>query len=307
MEGLGDCAQREGCYWWSILKGDASMERLDYLRSLFSKDGIGLEIGPQGQGIAPRRDGYNVRIIDYIGEEELRCLHAATPEVRKELIEHVDYVSSGRPIGEVITDRNCFDYIVASHVIEHMPDFLGFLIDCQSLLKPDGKLILAVPDKRLTFDAFRPLTTLGPVLDAHARRAASHPAERILEQYAYATNRGNEWIVWNHGSTDELNLIHPIAEARRQYETAQLAVSYIDVHAWIFTPSSFRLLMRDLHEMGSTSLREEAFGVPQHPTWGMEFYVSLSASGAGCDLSRSELMRRTIEECAEIKTGSSKG
>ena len=51
--------------------------------------------------------------------------------------------------------------------------------------------------------------------------------------------------------------------------------TYLDVHEWCFTPTSFRLMMRDLFELGFIQLEELAF----YPTTGSEFYIALSRSG----------------------------
>ena len=52
---------------------------------------------------------------------------------------------------------------------------------------------------------------------------------------------------------------------------------YVDTHNWVFTPHHFRLLLVDLGALGLVSLRERAF----HDAVGPEFYVTLSADGAG--------------------------
>src|SRR5262245_51434967 len=41
-----------------------------------------------------------------------------------------------------------YDYIAASHVIEHVPDVIGWLRALHRLLRPSGVVFLVVPDKR---------------------------------------------------------------------------------------------------------------------------------------------------------------
>ena len=62
--------------------------------------------------------------------------------------------------------RGSFDAILASHVLEHMPDPISFLTSAQQLLKPDGLVILALPDKRFMFDFFKPMTSTADWLTA---------------------------------------------------------------------------------------------------------------------------------------------
>lgn len=56
------------------------------------------------------------------------------------------------------------DFVIAAHVIEHLLDPIGAIVQAIRVLKPGGIYILAVPDMRLTFDADRPETTLEHVL-----------------------------------------------------------------------------------------------------------------------------------------------
>ncbi len=52
------------------------------------------------------------------------------------------------------------DLLVASHVIEHVPDLITWLREIASVLKPTGQARLAIPDRRYTFDLLRVETQL---------------------------------------------------------------------------------------------------------------------------------------------------
>ena len=67
---------------------------------------------------------------------------------------------------------------------------------------------------------------------------------------------------------------------------------YLAVHEWCFTPTSFRLMMRDLFELGFIQLKELGF----HPTTGSEFYIALSRSGELPAGTRLELLRQVDRE-----------
>src|SRR5258707_310877 len=49
-----------------------------------------------------------------------------------------------------IADQS-FDAIVCSHVIEHVSNPIAAMQEFERILRPDGRLVLVVPDRRLTF------------------------------------------------------------------------------------------------------------------------------------------------------------
>ena len=86
----------------------------------------------------------------------------------------VDFIwDDGKPLREAIPANLVFDYVIASHVIEHAPDMIGWLRQVAGVLRTGGILSLAVPDKRFTFDEGRELTTLDQLLTANAGSVSS--------------------------------------------------------------------------------------------------------------------------------------
>ena len=111
------------------------------------KNGDGVEIGPSHSPIAPKRDGYKVQIIDHATREQLIEKYKSH-DVQLDNIEEVDYVWSGESYISLTGKKKFHDWIIASHVIEHTPDLIGFLNDCDSILKDDGVISLVIPDMR---------------------------------------------------------------------------------------------------------------------------------------------------------------
>ena len=52
------------------------------------------------------------------------------------------------------------DFVIASHVLEHLPFPLAALRHWYDVLRPGGVLLLKIPDKRYTFDVKRERTTV---------------------------------------------------------------------------------------------------------------------------------------------------
>ena len=135
----------------------------------------GLEIGPLYR---PRvSQAYDVRYVDHYSTEELRAGYAvnsvAGPFI-DEIVE-VDYVlRDGETIASVTKEDAPFDYVVASHVIEHVVDPISWLRDVHEVLAPEGVISLVIPDKRFC-SVDSSLNSVDKVLAA-SRRAHGPPA-----------------------------------------------------------------------------------------------------------------------------------
>lgn len=116
--------------------------------------GSGIEIGALHNPLRVSRTA-NVRYVDRMAVDDLR-LHY--PELRREKLVHVDIVDDGELL-KTIPD-NSQEFVIANHFIEHCENPLLALKNMLRVLKPLGIAYLAVPDKRFTFDADRPATTI---------------------------------------------------------------------------------------------------------------------------------------------------
>lgn len=267
------------------------MNRIQILNGMFDRAGLGLEIGPSFNPIVPKASGARIETLDHTDQAGLIAKYRTHGNINVSRIEPVDYVSDGRPMTEVIGATARYDYIIASHVIEHTPNLLGFLKDCEQLLGADGVLVLAVPDKRYCFDVFQPLTSTGAVLQADREQRTRHPPGTVFDYLAYAAKR-DESISWGRGGEGKLSFAHDLLDAGRYFANAVGSGSYVDCHAWRFTPSSFRLILQDLAEVGMTSLLERSF----HDTIGSEFFIAMSRNGPGCPLNRLALAQSVLAE-----------
>lgn len=268
------------------------MSRSDALLSMFDASGQGLEIGPSFNPLLPKSGGYRVDILDHLTADGLRDKYRnAGVDISR--IEEVDYVSDGGSIAELIGKRGHYDYCVALHVIEHSVDLIGFLKDCECLLKPEGVLVLAVPDKRFGFDILRPCSSTGDVLRAHLQGAKVHDIGKIFDEMAYNCLRGGH-AAWPPGAPGDLAFFRSLPAAQQAYERFASTHEFVDIHAWQFTPSSFRLIAHDLAELGMTMLRERGFIAPGSG----EFYVTLSKQAAGYSGDRLRLAQEALMELA---------
>ena len=278
-------------------------DRAETLLGSLPKTSRIIEVGPSLDPIAPRSQGWNSASIDHLDQDGLRVKYAAHPGVGR--IEPVDFVWTGGLLSDAVPaeQHRSFDVFLASHVIEHTPDLIGFLDAAQVLLKPDGVVVLAVPDKRYCFDYFQPLTTTGQVLDAHAKHRQRHSGQRAFDHFAYAASDGGEQA-WAQRPSKGIRLIHGLEYASENYTRFETHPDYDDVHAWHFVPSSFELLLLELGRLGATDWRVDQ--LTRTPGW--EFFVwlrrgALAQIGAlpveALDARRVVLLKRSLLETQE--------
>lgn len=261
-----------------------------------------LEIGPSHAPIAPRSDGWKTTVVDHADRESLVAKYARDSTVDTSRIEQVDVVWTGGSLDALIpVERHgSFDLLIASHVIEHVPDPIGLLIAAERLLRPDrGIVSLAVPDKRTCFDFFRPPSTTGKMLGAHRDQRARHLPADIFDGHAYLSALNGQ-TGWGWQAAAAVRPMHPLGAAFRRFLAAADGpdAPYEDCHGWVFTPASFELIILELGQIGLIDWRVERI-LPQA---GVEFIVHLRrgrrlfSSTQAFEEHRLDLLRGTMRD-----------
>ena len=104
----------------------------------------------------------------------------------------------------------------------------------------------------------------------------------------------------------EIDFFHSLEQAREAFATISdgPGSSYVDMHAWQFTPASFELLLLELARLGETDWLVDRIT----PATGCEFYVWLRRGGqavaaaltaAQIDARRLALLKRTLLQTRE--------
>lgn len=269
----------------------------DHIRSHIASGERALEFGASYSPILRKSAGFNVAVVDHASADELRRKYANDPNVDIAMIEEVDAIDDGAELDVLLPHGERFDHIVASHVFEHLTDPVHFLQRCERALSDTGRLYLLIPDRRYTFDYFRPVSTTGQVLQAFVEGRRRHNVGALYDQAAYSATRGGA-AVWGPGSPGPFGM--PGA-AHGGYDNALGAdpSTYRDCHAWVFTASSFRLIMQELRELGLISLGETFF----HDCLGCEFLMVLQRGTRGSGLNRLALAEQAIRENIEHDGG----
>jgi hypothetical protein len=254
-------------------------------RALIREAAVGrrvLEIGPSYNPIVPKSGGFDTTVMDHAATQAIVEKYKAWG-VDTSKIEEVDVVSTD--VGYFSDNGINFDLIVASHLIEHTVDIIGFLQDCEAALNEGGTIALIVPDKRYCFDKFRPLSSTGTAIDAHLFQRKRHVGA-IFDVYAnFVRNMGA--MAWSKGEPESLDFSHVPSQAVDALRNAMSTSDYLDAHEWVFVPSSFRLLIQDLNIANYISVAEEQF----YSTIGFEFLLMLRRNASSTAPSRAELVK----------------
>ena len=274
------------------------MTREDQIRQSFDKSMRLIEIGASYNPLLPKRDGWQTVVVDHadqaalIGKYQSEADRLAVVPWDFKAIEHVDVIWTGGPLHEAFPadQHGTFDGLIASHVAEHLPDLLSFLQSAAILLKPSGKFFLALPDKRLCFDALRPLATTGRVLDG--RGASRHTMGTEYDHTAYHCVYGGDtgWLAASRNQ--DFALVQPWSQVATVLD--QKHTEYVDCHNWTFTPSSFELIILELHALGLIP-----WSARLEPQIGIEFWAWLERSDIALEAineRRLALLRETIME-----------
>jgi ubiquinone/menaquinone biosynthesis C-methylase UbiE len=175
------------------------------------------EIFLQGEGIEigalhmPLRVPETAR-VKYVDRLSMADLRVQYPELYDQEFVNVDIVSDGERLDGI--DDATQDFVIANHFIEHCQDPIGALLNMFRVLRPGGVLYLAIPDKRCSFDADRPVTSFDHLLKDY--------------QEGPAWSRRQHFEEW----TRLVNKITDDAEAEREIADNMAKDYSIHYHVW---------------------------------------------------------------------------
>jgi len=221
------------------------IERLEFIASI-PKEAQVLEIGPFDR---PWLLGPQVRYFDVLSQDDLKARAEAEPKRNPDGCPVIHYVS---PTGDLSVVHDEFAAVFSSHCIEHQPDLIHHLREVGRLLRPGGRYHLIIPDKRFCFDHFLPETRAA---DVQAGKGRSLHTEKAVTEHVLGTTHNVNILHWLgfHGRPVGEN---SAAQARNEDALRRTRKGeYVDVHAWQFTPTSFRALIQQLFEAGEINLR----------------------------------------------------
>jgi len=231
----------------------------------------GLEIGPRDKPIVRKAEG-QIKYVDYMSTEDLKKLHrdgGVTDCVYDEIVD-VDIVWGENSIKSGVGSDEKFDYIIASHVVEHVPDLITWINELTDVLKPGGIISLAVPDKRYCFDHLRDESSMTDVITAYFYRARRPQPQQVID-FCLNFHAVDTRLAWSgevaRPDIEDLDqLDHALAMAQSSADGI-----YHDVHCWAFTPESFLTITRNL--LNLKLIRVECYSTIPTAKDELEFFV----------------------------------
>lgn len=179
--------------------------------------GSGLEIGALHQPLKVPKNC----AVDYLDIAEQKTLGDSFFDIDEKGIVKPKYVGDiGKASVQEITGLQ-FDFIIANHVLEHVPNPIQAIANMWNSIKQDGFLVVSVPDKEFMYDKTRPLTTFEHLLADYYLGTSEecndhyieflehvHPEAfkdtEIFKKYFTSANRRKEHLhVWNSSTFKE--------------------------------------------------------------------------------------------------------
>lgn len=236
-------------------------------------DQKGLEIGPLINPIVNRNEGA-IWYMDHTSTEELRLKYKDNKDIDIKRIVDVDYVWGEKSIREMVGAVHKFDYVIASHVIEHIPDPIGWFKEIADVLPLGGILSLAVPDKRYTFDYNREVSAPCDMIEAYIFKMKKPSIRNIFDSHGnhVTLNAHQAWSdQFDRQNLNKSNTYPDIAlkYCQEYFETGK----YIDSHCYVFTPYSFFDILKILISLDLFDFKVATFFPTEHST--DEFFLTL--------------------------------
>ena len=194
--------------------------------------GKGLEIGALHEK-APVPSRCQVDYCDAITRDQAMKLFPEIKKVHK--FADVKFICNLDTQGLSIFNDDTYDFVILSHVIEHVANPINVINELFRIVKPGGLIVLSVPDKNFTFDRNREVTSFQHLLAEYRKGVTEVTDDHYLD---FIKGVHPEWL-----EEGEDNLRKAIQSVRERRE-----------HAHVWTSDSFKeFLQLTFKELGTNN------------------------------------------------------
>lgn len=260
-----------------LTRAEKQMYLFQYLQP---EQQLGLEIGPNIRALVPKSSDYQVEYIESMSTEQLLATIQIKSPHEIDLVPAIDYVHKTGLV-EDLGKAAYYDYVVSSHVLEHLPNLIQHFQEVEAVLKEGGVYGLIVPDKTLTLDYLRPCSSFGQIVEAYLQKRSQAPLASYIDNLVYGVkSKHNDAICWEAGSPLDLTTVYVQHPRKIQHllDTQQTEPpADWGGHVWVFTADSFVSLFFDMKRFALTSLEL----IDIQPTGEADFMVVLAKQNSG--------------------------
>ena len=247
---------------------------------LLQPEGRGLEIAPYFDPFLLKGGDLEVYYTDYISTEEIRAKAAYNPGGKSAEVPAVDFVwVPGKPLAECAPSGLTFDYAAASHVMEHVPNPIGWLNEILAVLNPGGRLALFLPDRRRNVDIFRNLTSFGELVGLWITQPAVPTPHQILDFMTMSLDGTKLSGDWSNLSVATAPTFYSDSDSLSFATSAGMNGTYVDIHATVWEPEH---CVKVLERVVQAGLLNVAISSPEETE--LEFAVVLTKLGEPASL-----------------------
>ena len=229
-------------------------------------DHPGIEISPLYRPTILKSQS-NVYYTDYTSAEDSRQKHA---NYEHDEIMDIDFIwKPGKRLIECVPSDIKFDWAIASHVFEHVPNPIGWLLEIFEVLTPGAVLSLALPHKQFCFDLFRRDTDTADFVDSWIRGQIIPSPRQLFDFLSCSVNWKPELKFFENAErsyTDEQALEFVI----NSWTTG----TYFDAHCSVFSPESIIPIFQQITQLGILNIEVSDVILGQG-----EFFIKMTKLG----------------------------
>ena len=213
--------------------------------------GVGVEIGAFERPVPLIKPFYVDRFSEYAGK---KCLADYWGDAC-----HIPFKS------------NSLDYVVTSHVLEHVANPVAAMLEWHRVLKHRGFIYMVVPDHRYTFDHKRNLTTVEHMWKDYSEGVNQRDSTHVMD---YLDN-----VDWHkfHFDLPEEEMEAERKTMRDQYLFDVEAKKEFNLHFHVFQESNLTALIESIAEKKQLSwqIKEIQSRFPEHCPNGTLFVIQV--------------------------------
>ncbi len=197
--------------------------------------------------------------VTYVDRMSLKDLRSQYPELEKLDLTPVDVVENGETLESF--RAGSLNFVVANHFMEHTEDPIRTIKNHLRVLKDDGILYYAIPDRRYTFDIDRAATPLNHLVEDHAKGAEKSRRKHF-----------EEWV--EH--------VEKVPASKRAERVKYLLEIDYSIHFHVWTPLEFSAFLNYLEQEEKLPISLEALVSNEH-----EFVAIIRKVGKNSDTAKS--------------------